>query len=59
MHCLQVIGAASTQSSPALHQNARAYDVRNLTADKDQEVTVCILVVTYIACTYVHSYTCT
>ena len=44
MHCLQVIDVASTQSSSALHQNTRAYDVPNVTADKDQEVTVCMVV---------------
>ena len=38
VHCLQATGVASTQSSSALHQNTRAYDVPNVTADKDQGV---------------------
>ena len=44
MHCLQVIDVASTQSSSTLHQKTRAYDVPNVTADKDQGVNVCVMV---------------
>ena len=44
MHCLQVIDVASTQSSSTLHQKTRAYDIPNVTADKDQGVNVCIMV---------------
>ena len=38
------MGVASTQSCSTLHQNTRAYDVPNVTADKDQRVNVCIMI---------------
>ena len=38
VRCLQVISVASTQSSSTLHHNTRAYDVPNVTADKDHGV---------------------
>ena len=42
LNCLQVIGVVSTQSSFALHQSTSgAYDVPNVTADKQQEVCKC------------------
>ena len=51
--CLQAIGFASTQSSFALHQNTRGYDVPNVIAGKDQGVNVCIMAaITKDACTY-------
>ena len=56
VHCLQVIGLASTQSSSALHQNTRAYDVPNVTADKDQRVNICVMVLVIITLFYVHTY---
>jgi len=48
VHFLQVIGVASTQSSSVLHQNTRAYDVPNGTANQDHKVTVCIMVAMYV-----------
>ena len=57
MHCLQVIGVAST-SSYTLHQNTRAYDVPNVTADQDQGVNVYIMVAIIVlmyVCMSVHT----
>ena len=49
LNCLQVIGVASTQpSSTTLHENTGAYDVPNVTADKQQKVRKC----------FYHSATC-
>ena len=55
VHCLQVIGVASTQSSSALHQITRAYDVPSVTADKDLMVNICIM---RTICTYVRDLRC-